>query len=236
MKVTVTYILWSSDFPLYFEDYLTYVHHTLGLWTVWPKVWPKNKCRSLWPIFYGPVILSCILETIWCMNIIIWDYESVWPKNRCRWLWPIFHGPVILRYILKIIWFMNIILCDNGSVWPVIWPQNKCRSLWSIFYGPVILPDILKTIWCMYISLRDYESVWPEVWPQNKCRSLWPIFYGSVILSWRLFDIWRSLFGIMVQYDLTFNLKINVGLCNLYFMVQWFCLIFWWRFIFGITS
>ena len=28
----VTYISWSSDFALYLEDYLTYEHHTLGLW------------------------------------------------------------------------------------------------------------------------------------------------------------------------------------------------------------
>ena len=27
----MTYILWSSDFALYLEDYLMYVHHTLGL-------------------------------------------------------------------------------------------------------------------------------------------------------------------------------------------------------------
>ena len=56
-------------------------------------------------IFHGPVVLPYILKTIWCMNIIIWDYESVWPKvwpqNKYRSLWPIFHGPVNLRYILK---------------------------------------------------------------------------------------------------------------------------------------
>ena len=34
------------------------------------------------------VSLPCILKTIWCMNIIIWDYEpvlcDVWPKNNCH--------------------------------------------------------------------------------------------------------------------------------------------------------
>ena len=50
-----------------------------GCESVWPDVWPKNKCRSLWPILYDPMILPCILKTIWCMDIIIWDYESVWP-------------------------------------------------------------------------------------------------------------------------------------------------------------
>ena len=47
--------------------------------SVWPEIWPQNKCRSLWPIFYGPVIWPYILNVIWCMNILIWDYESVWP-------------------------------------------------------------------------------------------------------------------------------------------------------------
>ena len=76
--------------------------------------WPQNNCRSLWSIFHGPVILCYIFKTIWCLNIIIWDYESVWPdiwpQNNCRSLWSIFHGPVILRYLSKTIWCMNIIL------------------------------------------------------------------------------------------------------------------------------
>ena len=38
-----------------------------------PKFFPQNKYRSLWPIFYGPVILHYILKTIWCMHIILWD-------------------------------------------------------------------------------------------------------------------------------------------------------------------
>ena len=101
--------------------------------SVWHDVWPQNKCRLLWPIFHGPVIVPYILKTVWCMNIIFWDYESVWhniwPQNKCRSLWPIFHGPVILPYILKTIWCMNIILWDYESVWHDIWPQTECRSL-----------------------------------------------------------------------------------------------------------
>ena len=76
-----------------------------------PDVWPQNKCRSLWPIFHGPVIVPYTLKAISCMNIIISDYESVWPEaslqNKCRILWPIFHGPVILCYILKTILSMK---------------------------------------------------------------------------------------------------------------------------------
>ena len=105
--------------------------------------------------------------------------------------------------------------------------------------------------WCLNSILWDYESVWPDVGPKNKCRSLWPIFHGPVILPYledclmyehlRLFDVWTSLFRIMSHYDKTFDLRINVGYCGLYFMVQWFCFITWRLFdictpYFGIMS
>ena len=61
------------------------------------------------------------------------------------------------------------------------------------------------------------------------------------LISWRLFDVCTSYFGRMNQYDTTFDLKINVGHCDLYSMVKWFCLIFWrlfdvWTILFGIMS
>ena len=76
-----------------------------------------------------------------------------------------------------------------------------------------------------------------------KWRSPWPIFHGPVILAYilKLHDVWTSYFGIMSQYDPTFDLKINKGHCDLYFMVQWFCLISWrlfdvWISYFGIMN
>ena len=48
------------------------------------------------------------------------------------------------------------------------------------------------------------------------------------------------LFRIMSPYDATFDLKINVGHCDVYSMVQWFCLISWLfdvsTLLFGIMS
>ena len=113
--------------------------------------------------------------------------------------------------------------CDI-DLWVIKW-----RSTWPLIHSPVILPYILKTSWCKYIILLHNESVWHEVWPQNKCRSLLPIFYGPVILPCILKTIWvwTSYFGIMGQCDQTFDLKINVGHCDLYFMVQEFCLMSW---------
>ena len=133
--------------------------HTFRLW-----VNMTRHLRSLWPIFHGPMILPYILKTVWCMNILLRNYESVWPdvwpKNKCRSLWPMFNGPVILPYILKTIWCMNIILWDYESVWHDIWPQNKCRSLWPIFHGPVILPISwrLFDIWTPYFGIMSQHD------------------------------------------------------------------------------
>ena len=131
---------------------------------------------------------------------------------------------------------------DFGQPFDIDLWVMKWRSAWPIFLGPVILPYILKTLWCMNITLWDYESVWPDVWPQNKCRSLTYISWSSdFALYRRLFDVWTSYFGIMSQYDTTFDLKINVGHCDLYFMVQWFYLVSWrlsdiWTPYFGIMG
>ena len=103
-----------------------------GIMSQCDPMFDLQKCRSLWPIFHGPMILPYMLKSVWYMNIILQDYESVWPdiwpQNKCWSLWPIFHGPVILPYILKTICCMNIILRDYESVWHDIWPKNKCRS------------------------------------------------------------------------------------------------------------
>ena len=140
---------------------------------------------------------------------------------KWRSAWPIFHGTLIWLYNLKTIWCMYIVLWEYESAWPNVWPKKKCRSLWPIFHGPVILHYILKTIWGMKIILWDYGSVWPDIWLQNKCMSLWPIFHGPVfcLLSQRLFDGWVSYFQIMKQGDPNFDLKINIGQHDLYFMV-----------------
>ena len=124
---------------------------------------------------------------------------------------------------------MNTILWYNESVWPDVWPKNKCRSLWPIFHGQVILPYILKTIWCMNFILQDYESVWPDIWPEinvGHC-DLYFMVQWFCLKSWKLFSSWTSYFGTMSKYDPTSDLKIFIGYWDLYFMVQWFCLASW---------
>ena len=92
-----------------------------------------------------------------------------------------------------------------------------------------------------------YADSWSDMAPSYdidlwvmKWRSAWPIFHSPVILPYIL-TISCMYFGIMNQYDQMFDLKINEGLCDLYFMVQWFSLVSWrlfnvWTSLFGIMN
>ena len=78
--------------------------------------------------------------------------------------------------------------------------------------------------WFCIISWRLF-AVWTSffwigiglwvVWSQNKCMSLWPIFHGPVTLPY----ISKTIFQIIRQCDPNFDLKINIGQHDLYFMV-----------------
>ena len=73
----------------------------------------------------------------------------------------------------------------------------------------------------------DISSLWPDYWCQNISLLVWPIFHGSVILPYILNTIcWINVPpGILVPYDPMNDHLLYLGHCNLYFMVQWFCLI-----------
>ena len=152
----MSYISWSSDIALYFEDYLMYEHHTMGLWvSIWPNVWPQNICRRLWPVY--------IMVQWFCL--ISWKLFSGWTSyfgimsqyhptsdlkiflGHCDWYFIVHWLCLIFRRL-----FDDYTL-GYKSVWHNIWPLNKCRSLWSIFHGLVILPYILNSIWCMNVML-----------------------------------------------------------------------------------
>ena len=148
------------------------------------------------------MILPYILKTVWCMNIILWEYESmwphVWPQNKCRYCDPNF----------MVQWFCLIYWRPFDVRTSYFWIMSWCEPTFYLkinvghcdphFMVPWFC-HILKTIWCMNIILSDYEWVWPYVWAQNKYRSLWPIFHGPVILSYledhliyehRTFGLW----------------------------------------------
>ena len=58
---SVTYILCSSNFAAYLEDYLMEKHCTWDNGTVWLKDRPCKIYVGQWPIFHGPLILPYII-------------------------------------------------------------------------------------------------------------------------------------------------------------------------------
>ena len=166
---------------------------------LWSDAWPQNKCRSPWPIFHGPVILPYILKTIWCMYIILSEYESVWPdvwpQNKCRSLWPVFHGPVIVPYTLKARSCMNIIIWDYESVWADSSPQNKCNMTYiswsSDFY---VISWRLFDVWTSSLGIMGQYD-WTFDLKVNVCHfDLYFMELWFCLIFQRLLDGWVSYF------------------------------------------
>ena len=61
---SVTYISWSSDFALYFEDYLINKWHYWDIASMWCKDLPHYMDVGLWHTFHVPAILCYILKSI----------------------------------------------------------------------------------------------------------------------------------------------------------------------------
>ena len=166
-----------------------------------------------------------------------WDITSMWPNEWpltiSRSLWPIFHGSVILPYILNTICWLNV---TPGILLPCD-PMNDHL----LYLGHCDLYFMVQWFclisWILYLLDKchtwDITSMWPNEWPLTISRSLWPIFHGSVILPYILNTIcWINVTpGILVPCDPIIDVKIYLCWCDLYFMVQWFCLISWILFV-----
>ena len=161
----------------------------------------------------------------------IWDISSLWPdywrQNISLLVWPIFHGSVILPYILNTICWINVtpgilVPCD-----PII--DVKIYLSWCDLYFMVQWFCLISYYLLDKCHIWDITSMWPNEWPFTISRSLWPIFHGSVILPYILNTIcWINVTpGILVPCDPIIDVKIYLCWCDLYFMVQWFCLISW---------
>ena len=75
----------------------------------------------------------------------------------------------------------------------------------------------------------DISFMSPNDWPQNISRSVWLLVHGSVILLYILNTFWwrNVITGLSVPSDPMVDLKTYQDQCDLYFMVQWLCLIYW---------
>ena len=85
--------------------------------------------------------------------------------------------------------------------------------------------------------------IWSNIsWPYDiglcvmKWRSAWPVFHSPVILPYILKTIWEINVKLLDNWcDATFDLKINVGHSELYFMVQWLHILSW-RLLDGLSN
>ena len=116
---------------------------------------------------------------------------------------------------------------DISSLWPNYWRQNISLLVWPIFHGSVILPYILNTICWINVTPGILVPCDPII-DVKIYLLVWPIFHGSVILPYILNTIcWINVTpGILVPCDPVNDHLLYLGQCDLYFMVQWFCLLF----------
>ena len=89
-------------------------------WCSWHNYSPQYECKSLWPIFHGPVILLYISKIIWHMHIIFSDYEMYDTTFDLTMIVSHCDQYFMVRWVclyLKAHWHMNIILPDYEMVW-----------------------------------------------------------------------------------------------------------------------
>ena len=77
---SVIYILWSSDFVSYLEDYLMEKCCTWDSGSLWLKDRPCKIYVGELPIFHGPSILQIIMVPAWGIHVPI---ASAGPQVRC---------------------------------------------------------------------------------------------------------------------------------------------------------
>ena len=187
--------------------------------SIWPDIGPQNKCRSLWPIFHGPVILPYILKTVWYMNTILWDYESIWrdvrPNNKCK----------SLTYYFMVQWFC-FILWRLFDVWTsyfsIIMSQYDLIFYLKINVGHCVQHFVVRWLcliswrlcaaWTLYFGIMSQYDTTFNLKINIGHRDLYFMVHWICLISWRLFDIWTPYFGIMNQFDPMFDLKINIKL------------------------
>ena len=166
-----------------------------------------------------------------------WDISSTWPdywrQNISLLVWPIFHGSVILPYVLNTICWINVtpgILVPCDPMNDHLLYLGHCDLYISWFSDFALYLEYYLLDKC---HTWDISSLWPDYWRQNISLLVWPIFHGSVILPYILNTIcWINVTpGILVPCDPMNDHLLYLGHCDLYFMVQWFCLISWILFV-----
>ena len=232
----MTYISWFSDFALYLEYYLLDQCHTWDITSLWPDYWRQNISLLVWPIFHGSVILPYILNTICWINVTPRILLPCDPMNDHL----LYLGQCDLYFMVQ--WFFLISwILFVGSMSHLGYYFLVTRLLTSKYISVGVTYISWFSDFALYLEYYlldkchtwDITSMWPNEWPLTVSRSLWPVFHGSVILPYILNTIcWINVTpGILVPCDPIIDVKIYLCWCDLYFMVQWFCLISWILFV-----
>ena len=157
------------------------------------------------------MIWTCIFKIIWCMDIIIWDYESVWPH-----VWPKNVGHCFLYFMVKWFWVISWRLF---AVWTSLFEimcQYDPKFDLEINIGDCDLYFMVQ--WFCVISWRLFD-VWTSLFGIMGLFDLYFMVQWFCLISLRLFDAWMSYFQIMRQCDSNLDLKVNISQHGLYFMV-----------------
>ena len=107
---SVTYISWFSDCLIswrLFEGWVMYWRHWFS---VTRKLTWSYICQ--WPLFHGPVILCCILKTIWWTNVIIRILDSCDAKIyliKCMWVND-------LHFMIQLFWRILKTVCFTEDI------------------------------------------------------------------------------------------------------------------------
>ena len=115
----------------------------------------------------------------------------------------------------------------NGSVW------TQRLTLPNIFRSGTYISWFSDFAWHLEDYLMDEGhtldngSMWHKDWLHQIYLGQWPIFHGPVIWLNILETVWwrNVILGIMDQFDTKIDLMKYIWVSDLYFMVQWLCLI-----------
>ena len=142
----------------------------------WQENWPEAIYVGQWPIFHGPVILSCILKTIWWANVItgILDpCDKTFYLITCMWV-----SDFMVQWFCVISWRPF----DSGMLY------------WSYWFSVTLTLSYKYMFrWVIYISwfcdsalyLEYYLMNNPHFWILVQCHmGHWPVFHDLAILNY----------------------------------------------------
>ena len=173
--------------------------------SVWPHIWHQNKCRSLWPKFYGPVILPHILKPIRYMNTILLDYGSVWSDVRHKTI----EGDCDLYFMARWFYLISWRLFDVWTSYIRIMSQYDQTFDLKINVGHCHLYFMVQwfcltsrrlfAAWTSYFKIMSqYDMTFDLKINVGHC-DLYFMVQWFCLISWRLFDVWTSYLGLWVS-------------------------------------